>query len=1032
MPDPILLRRTCQETNGQYTQVSDYWDDGAFTVRTVTEETFECSPFELPVNSQIGKLCGPNPDPTALYGTLLVFRYAGNGEISVDEPVYNSPSCPRGCDLTVAQPSATLVEGNPKQWRLELYANSSVYPITFTLPGQNPQAIPAPNNFGSAYASFLVPLNGTYTVAVEDGAGCNTLAPTITTRDPALGGIGDTDDELQLKWTVFELVETNDQTGEILGITYERRGSFYRLSTREVVEYVIVTDERERGLFFSRNIREQIDKYTLPDGRTLRRVYHDGNGGIRFEETVPATDVLIGELTLLNYIKTDIDEAGTQTGRLWLEAETPAPPIRYQVGDLVNNTGQFNRLAEGEYPVTLSDAAGRSLSLTIEIEDRYRPRWVLPVDDLEGNTLRVTILEQGFTGAVETICGGAEPVQRGQEGAGNDPEGAFPEVIGQQVTLTLRTERAKQFADLSLRDDRQHRVDIHRASTNELVFRGYVAPETYREPLLAPGQEVTVMASDGLGPLDTIEFLNHEAKPMRGRRPLLSTILHCLSRCDVNLPLYVAGNLRETTMSQVAEPLLEAWAHRTAYGTDELKPPTCREVLEAILRPFFLQLCQRNGAWWLEAIPEIDGQPVRRGFTGEGLPMPAPVIVEPFHILPPGMVESDHDLFWIEAGQVLELTPPAAVVQATVKLQLEESLLENSDFQAWAADESRPLNWTPIGGIVAMRVNAEKAKRYWLELRSVLPGSITGLLSSPVRLLSGQDLSPMRLSISAFTPAQTSYPGGPVPEKRVVRLPVELSVDGVPVGDILNFEFESAAKMSTQETLLPAGLGEGQLRVKLLPPELLSGPASSTADPVRVLVEYIRLAVIPAARSWGDQDQFTAINQRRGYYQLPPVELVHADIPRLALANGLPAPISQMDVDAWRHALSLAPRTATVEWVRRLSNGITPLSLPLLETAAVERMDLRTVPGVGMTGTVRGPGVWRLGVGCMVDAPYDEDGRFLVVSCQHDERSMHATIVVRRLAVGSYITAPELEGRIRYSSLGPRYTSLNSYRTVSE
>lgn len=1030
MPE-ILTRILCQATTpGEYTRTEEYYTGDLLTpFRQESAATFSCTVFELPVGAELSRFCGPAADPDDTGGALYIIRYAGGGTYSIDDPVNNSPDCPlsqTGDLLLIEDVEVTLLQtsGQPNRWRLQASASSSAFPLTFTLSGQDPVVITAPPGNGNPFgtASFVVPA-GRYVISVFDSADGNGNFNEVTVgmETPEAGA-----PETDLRSFVYPFQETDPQTGAVVREGFERVGDAYDRATRTAVPFRYGTSGPE-GQAYSRDTNEEIDRYLLADNRTLRRVFHDGSGGLRFEDTVPAEEVLTGDLELLNLIKTDIDQSGTATGRVWLEADSPAPPISYTLGTQTNATGQFSGLTAGAHEAVLTDAAGRTLRAPFTIEDRYRVRWQLLTDDLDSEALNVYILERDYTGDPVRICGAGSPVQRGWDGIGTDPLAPFAEVSGGTVTLTLRTSEPRQFAALSLSDDRMHRVDVTRASTDALVFRGYVAPETYREPLLSGGQEVTVLAADGLGGLSDREFLNHRARQMRGRRPILSTILHCLSRTDTNLPVYVAANLRETGMSATGEPLLEAWSQRTAYGTDEQKPATCREVLEALLRPHFLHLCQREGAWWLEAIPEIDAPTAVRRYTMEGLPalLPAPTAPLPLHIVPSEDATGPRDLYWITAAQMLELTPAAAAVRSAVKLQLEENQLQNGDLQLWTPTLDRPQNWTVSGGLPVARVNADKVRQYWLELRpSTDPAA--GLTSSPVRNLAGQDAAPLRLSLTARALGLPSIPGEPVPDKRIVRLSVEILIDGTPEPETIDFEFESGPKMETQETFLPNGLPAGQLRLRLLAPVLVSGPASTTSHPVRLLVESVKLAIIPAAREWPDEDTFTALNAARGYVLLPTVELAHADIPRLALANGLPAAVSQMNTDAWRHGLSRANRTATETW-RRPGQPVAD-ALPLLERAAVERLELRTVPGVGLAGIVRGPAVWRLGVGSMLDSA-DADGQFMVVSCRHDERLRQATIVVRRLRAGSYTTAPELPDRVRINQLGPRVNQLG-YRVV--
>jgi hypothetical protein len=1040
-----LLRTVCADFgSGVFLKREDYYNtETKQEEQGPLENAFSCGAYERVLGEELDRYCGDTFSPGETGYPLYVVTYAGNGTIAVAE-TRSSIECPLNgselsATLTLLPPDPDL---GPDQLRtIRCHAVTTVPPLRFILP--NPSRDYTSPDFAADYDVQVGP--GRYRMLVEDGsqAQVTTNEIVIGSRDGDDNGDNGGDDEdplaRDLKWYYEPVYGPDDPEGNEPPVDYLENGTGWRrvgvdLMTKEVYSFrrPVETPPQDPLFIYSRSTREVIDSYYLLDGKTFRQVRHDGKGGVIFDDTVPEDDTLKGDLRVLNIIKNDIDTQGTATGSVWIEVETPSLPVKFDLSGGganwdQNTTGQFSSMPPGNYNFLATDAAGRQLYDSFTIEDRYRLRWLMDIDDYEAVPLRVEILERDYEGASGPVCGGETPIVRGWDGGGTDPLGALPEVLGMRVQLQLVATELRQFEILSTRDDKMHRVDIYQGDEEDevLVFRGYIAPETYREVLLEGPQYINVIASDGLGALGDTLFLNHVAKPMLGRRPLLSTILHCLSRTDTNLPVHIGGSLREELMTLDGEPLLEAWARRTAYGDKA----TCREVLKKILRSFFLHLFQRNGAWWIESYTEVDAFPVHRSFSMEGLPLPAAAVPGAWHIVAPGEEETEQDLNWLNDNQTLEVVPAAAVVESMVKLQLEKNLLQNGDFLQWTADNTRPLYWSILAGLPVIKADGEKVKQYALELRTRGTGlAASGLLSSAVQVFSGQDESPLRLSITARVPGVAPTVAVPKPEPRIVRLSVVVLVNGEPLPEYINFEFTSADKKDTQEVFLPVGLNAGSARVKLLPVELVAGPANTTTDPVRLLIDSVVLDIVPSLRDWPDEDNFFALNTERGYVQLPTVELTHADMPRLALANGLPSLASAMDVLAWRHALSRADNRPTERWARPGSTEF----MPLLETAAKERLELRTVPGESLVGVVDGEKAWQLGVGSMLDAVNEADGKFLVIACQHTSRSRQAQLTVRKLRAGSYTVTPELTGRIRWTEFGPRVTSQGGYRTTGE
>lgn len=1107
MPARVLFATACQPgiNPGEYIHIDIYYNrdrpDDDYLEYDSTP-AFSCTPYSIQPGAEIDRFCVPN-SPT---GEQTIVRAPANPQAAVDptDPAGqlqittapNPGACPVNSSglaftsVTATNPTAAGLSNGSIAFTIA----STAGPVTVTIPGRS-VTLTGSEPFTGSFTGLP---EGQYTVRATDGT---TL---VITRAVTLAVVG------MVRWLKYQVVIIPGQDGD--PDQYEATGTIWNPVAKRVETYTALVDSPS---FYSRPITEVVDAYFLSDGRTYRSVFHDTNGGVEFRDVQAPVEATRGTTRITNIIITDIDQPGTATGSLWVEAETPAPPLAYTLtpapeseetsggAGVQNGTGQFSALAADRYRVDVTDANGTTVSEFVYIKDEYRPRWELVYDTPQGVRRRAVISERGYTGTVQPMCMGGDPEILAWAETGTDPDGVLPDAIGYTAQLTIRTAVPEQFQAVAEGDDRKFRYDSYAGPANaeELLFRGYLLPDVYRRPLLGGEVEISLTAADGLGGLQDTAFLNHRGELMDQRRPLLSTLLHCLSRTDTNLPLHVGVNLRDVLMAADADPLLSSWARRDAYA-EPGKETDCRTVINAILAPFNALLNQRNGAWWVLALNEVtDDSYGIRTFAPNGVLLGEPDVPEAWHIRAAGTAEAPGRLQWRQASQEIAILPATKALISRVKLQLIENQLADGTFQQWAPGATAPAGWI-ADTITVRKLPGEKANT-WLLGIDYNPLLVNGKLISPVLThRNGQDEEPLYLYLKARVPAvkradgvaeraagaidysptatfitkgqrvlagsgsglklyealqdmqRSNLPNNTIPvptgyandlywiERAMVQVPispqpilrlrVQTVVDGVPAPEQRVFEWKAGEKEDEQDTFLPVGLTGNTVRIYLNAPELVGNYIADTYDsPLRVEILELKLAILPDSKKWPEEDQSTALNPLPAFTQAPDVELVHADLPRQADANGQPAPFRGMAVQAWRHALSTEDEQATTAWQRPAAVEAGEEGLTLLEQAALDRLELLARPGVVLSGPVAGIDVYRLGVGHVLDAPDDEvDGRFLVVGCSIAERGGQATISVRRMTGGSYTTPSELPAFVRITDKGPRTTHLG-YRVVA-
>jgi hypothetical protein len=997
MPETLLLV-SCEETApGEYTQTSLYYT-GILTQYLLTgsfdeiyrEEritTFSCSPYAIPSGTIVEDRCVPGRGSDTRQARLIG-RTGLFGLVSFDPYEYNAASCPiqaAFCDLRLDSPVLTPPT-SPSQSDGEIIIGvlTSHPPVQYVLQGVN-------NTTGQFTGRFTGLSEGTYTIFAEDDLGCTAqFGPLVLSgRNPSTR-----------YWLRFQDYEVrNDPQDPTVVTGFERNGTYYDFTTRLAVLVTESVPTLEPP--YSRPTSELVDSYYLSDSVTFRQVYHDGSGDIRFVDTVVPPSGIGTGLRFVNIIKTDIDYPDT-TGMVLLEAtnDNAGGLITYTraATNQQNTTGAFSGLTAGAHTFRATDASGQSTEETITMEDRYRPKWVLLSTDPFMQPSEVTIYERDYEGEVISMCGDGqgEALTRSWDGQ-SDPAAELPELVGQGVTVVLRTSNPLAFEVLSTGDDRRHRLDVRSGESKQLEFRGYTSPDLFRVSIHEGLPAVTINASCGLGTLRDTLFLNHVGAALAesGRWSKLHTLLHCLSRCDVNLPLYVGVQLREKLMRAADETLAAVYADRSAYG----KTPVLAEVVEALLRPYKALVWQARGAWWVASELDLalldDAEWTHYTLAGEvatpSLP-PSKQGLDLWAIKYPGSLTQERHLVWVSPGAEQATVAAAKLVQANVKLQLRENNLPGGELQDWNATNTLPLPGWSEGP--AQRVLGPKAGTYALELL------VFNVLTAPMQTFPGADYSPIVLKFKARSVGVVPS-GGPTP---TATLRVQVLTDGVPDPNELTFQIPHGGpdgKFQEYSSTLPATTTGASVRLRI-----------SAIGLAPVELANVFLSILPALVEWPDSDQVTVVRPD-GVLKAPDVELVHADAPRLNLI----APVQKMDVLAWRHALSLRDGTATTSWVRP---GVRQPA-PLLETAALDRLELRQSAQRTLSGSLLGyNGVGAMSFGQLVLSP-DAPGRLLmVVSCEVQQFSGVARVVLR--AIGS---APDA-----ILPIGSRVTTSGSVRVL--
>lgn len=203
--------------------------------------------------------------------------------------------------------------------------------------------------------------------------------------------------------------------------------------------------------------------------------------------------------------------------------------------------------------------------------------------DVEGSTYRIEILQEAETAYTpgEVILSSDPVTIEWNEVTKLEP------VMSSAATVKLISMSDRQFVDLYTVEPCAIRLDIYR--NDSLYWSGTLDTELFEEPYYALDRYVTEITFSDFAVLDRLTWVN------TGLATLSEVLSTCIDAAEIG---YTRIEKKiSTSVSGSSTPLLDDCSISLENFYDEDGTAwTMREVLDEVLRPFALQLRQKNGA----------------------------------------------------------------------------------------------------------------------------------------------------------------------------------------------------------------------------------------------------------------------------------------------------------------------------------------------------------------------------------------------------------------------------------------------------
>ena len=288
----------------------------------------------------------------------------------------------------------------------------------------------------------------------------------------------------------------------------------------------------------------------------------------------------------------------------------------------------------------------------------YGTKYRFTFDSDAHTSFRIDIQKDGYSSSVLNRALGQAPHLR-RDSANNG-------ICGTSLEIYAECAIDGEFAELYTTNAREFRVlmQMYVSGSWSTIWTGFVSPELYDEPEIAPPYDVCIVAVDGLGELEHYDF------PANGRQSIrthLQTILAFTGLNTYSTDIVVVSSLRGTSPTIAAATMLAD----TQVNLDHLSDGSCYDALKAIMETLHMTITRYNNKWLLirDSDVAVSGSAIAaKNASGTSVSLP---------VAQYGSMSTND---WWPVGQMsTEVVPAKRKVVVGYPYRVNESLFENPE-----------------------------------------------------------------------------------------------------------------------------------------------------------------------------------------------------------------------------------------------------------------------------------------------------------------------------------------------------------------
>ena len=212
----------------------------------------------------------------------------------------------------------------------------------------------------------------------------------------------------------------------------------------------------------------------------------------------------------------------------------------------------------------------------------YGVLYVFRFESANKTNIEIQVLKKDYSGARTYRSLGRAPIlKREKSGC----------VHGSSLELYAECQVDGEFASLYTSSADEYKVEVYKIDEflgdtfQRRVWTGFVSPELYSEPDIAPPYDVQIIATDGLGELKNYVF---EARGLHSVQDHLEYMLgHTGLSQEFNVVSFMAGDSGTVPIMDVTVSL------------DHMAGECCYDVLKAVLDSFHAEIACQDGYWMI-------------------------------------------------------------------------------------------------------------------------------------------------------------------------------------------------------------------------------------------------------------------------------------------------------------------------------------------------------------------------------------------------------------------------------------------------
>lgn len=201
-----------------------------------------------------------------------------------------------------------------------------------------------------------------------------------------------------------------------------------------------------------------------------------------------------------------------------------------------------------------------------------------PFESNNGHQFKIEIYKRGYDGASSTRHLGASPQLR------QDKNGS---ICGTSLQFNLEAVEDNEFHNLFTSDAREYKVRL--ISDRSIAWVGYISPELYSEPDIAPPYDVALTATDGLG-----ELKNYDFDITNAILPLNQHLQKCLELTGLDMKIAAISTLRDNDEDMTIKEFFEQ-----SIDLSFMEDKTYYDVLSMLMDTINASIRLLDGNKWL-------------------------------------------------------------------------------------------------------------------------------------------------------------------------------------------------------------------------------------------------------------------------------------------------------------------------------------------------------------------------------------------------------------------------------------------------